>query len=133
MSNEFEKSIVTDINMTSGSNIFALIPNKNLLAVACVDGFKLISVEKKKKFKSVHCNYSVLSLDMFNENNIICCCSEKGKNKNIINQYQIDEEKFEFKKVSEKRTINNDEIWKLQRINDKIFFIDNNKRVLMLA
>ena len=50
MSNEFEKSTITDINMTSGSNIFALIPNKNLLAVACVDGFKLISVEKKKNF-----------------------------------------------------------------------------------
>ena len=68
---------------------------------------------------------------MFNENNIICFCSEKDKN--IIKQYQIDEEKFEFKKVSQKRTNNNDEIWKLQRINDKIFFINNEKRVLMLA
>ena len=131
MSNEFEKTAISDINMTSGSNIFALIPNKNILAVACVDGFKLISVKKKKKFKSVHCTYSVLSLDMFNENTIICCCSEKGKN--IIKQYQIDEEKFEFKRVSKKGTNNNDEIWKLQRINDKIFFIDNNKRVNMLA
>jgi len=131
MFNEFEKSAITDINMTSGSNIFALIPNKNLLVVACVDGFKLISVKKKKKLKSVHCTYSVLSLDMFNENTIICCCSENGQN--IIKQYQIDEEKFEFKRVSKKRTNNNDEIWKLQRINDKIFFIDNNKRVMMLA
>ena len=132
MTKDFRESAnITDINMTSGSNIFTLIPNKNLLAVACVDGFKLISVKKKKKFKSVHCKYSVLSLDMFNKNTIICCCSEKGNN--IIKQYQIDEEKFEFKKLSEKITNNNDEIWKLQRINDKIFFIDNNKRVNMLA
>ena len=132
MNNDFRESAnITDINMTSGSNIFTLIPNKNILIVACNDGFKLISIEKKRKYKSVHCTYAVLSLDMYNDNTIICCCSEK--NKNIIKQYKINKNNFELQKLSQKRTIDNDEIWKLQKIGDKIFFIKNKKRIMFLA
>ena len=132
MNNDFRESAnIIDINMTIGSNIFTLIPNENLLIVACNDGFKLISIEKKRKYKSVHCTYAVLSLDMYNDNTIICCCSEK--NKNIIKQYKINKNNFELQKLSQKRTIDNDEIWKLQKIGDKIFFIDNKKRIMFLA
>ena len=50
MTKDFRESAnITDINMTSGSNIFTLIPNKNILIVACNNGFKLISIRKKKK------------------------------------------------------------------------------------
>ena len=105
--------------------------NEKILIVACNDGFKLISIEKKRKYKSVHCTYAVLSLDMYNDNTIICCCSEK--NKNIIKQYKINKNNFELQKLSQKRTIDNDEIWKLQKINEKIFFIDNKKRIVFLA
>ena len=81
-----EDAIIEDINITSGSNIFAMIPNENKLMVACNDGFKFISIKEKiKKFKSVHCIYKVLCLDIIDENTIICCCSEK--NKNIIKQF----------------------------------------------
>ena len=132
MNNDFRESAnIIDVNMTIGSNIFTLIPNENLLIVACNDGFKLISIEKKRKYKSVHCTYAVLSLDMYNDNTIICCCSEK--NKNIIKQYKINKNNFELQKLSQKRTIDNDEIWKLQKIGDKIFFIDNKKRIMFLA
>ena len=131
MNNDFRESAnIIDINMTIGSNIFTLIPNENLLIVACNDGFKLISIEKKRKYKSVHCTYAVLSLDMYNDNTIICCCSER--NNNIIKQYKINKNNFELEKVSQIKTDNNDEIWKLQKINEKIFFIDNKKRIMFL-
>ena len=132
MTKDFRESAnITDINMTSGSNIFTLIPNKNILIVACNDGFKLISIKKKKKCKTIHCKYTALSLDMYNENTFICCCSEK--NKNIIKQYKINKNNFDLEKVSKRRTHHNDEIWKLQKIDDKIFFIDNKKRIIFLA
>ena len=126
-----ERANITDINMTSGSNIFTLIPNKNILIVACNNGFKLISIRNKKKVKSVHFTHAVLSLEMLNDSNIICCCSEK--NKNIIKQYKINKNNFELEEESQRRTKNNDEIWKLQKINEKIFFIDNKKRIMFLA
>ena len=121
---------IDDINMTRGSNILTLIPNKNLLVVACYDGIKIISIKKKKIIKSYN-EYSILSLDMFNDNTIICCCSKE--NKNIINQYEINQSNFELKKISQRRTNNNDEIWKLQKINKKIYFLDNQKNINFLA
>ena len=124
MTNDFiEVANLDDINVTRGSNIFTVIPNEKKLIVACDDGFKIISIEKKKKFKGVHCKYSVLSLDMLNENTIICCCSQE--NKNILKQYEINKSNFELSKKAQILNKNNDEIRKLQKINEKIFFIDN--------
>ena len=124
MTNDFiEVANLDDINVTRGSNIFTVMPNEKKLIVACEDGFKIISIEKKAKLKGVHCKYSVLSLDMLNENNFICCCSEK--NKNIIKQYEIDKSNYELKKKSQRLNKRNDEIWKLQTINEKIFYINN--------
>lgn len=132
MTNDFsEFTIEKEINVTRGSNIFTLIPNENKLLVACEDGFKIILIEKKKPYKSVHCSYGVLSLDMINENTFICCCSEK--NKNIIKQYEIDKSNFKLNKKSERNNKRNDEIWKFQIINGKIFYIDNQKRINYLV
>ena len=126
--------LVTNLNIkkiTRGSNILTLIPNENKLIVACNDGFEIISIDKKRKFKGVHCTYSVLSLDMLNENTIICCCSEKNKNK--IKQYEINKSDFKLHKKSERLNKNNDEIWKLQIINENIFYIDNQKIINYLV
>ena len=119
---------ITDINVTRGNNIFTVMPNEKKLIVACEDGFKIISIETKRKFKTVHCTYSVLCLDMFNDNTIICCCSEKNTNRNIIKQYKI-KSNFELEKKSQRKNTNNEEIWKLQKIDEKIFFIDNKKTI----
>ena len=123
-----EEANIDDINITNGSNIFTLIPNDNNLIVACNDGLKFISIKLKKIYKSFNLGYKILSIDMINENNIVCCCSE-GK-KNLINQYEINNNNVE--KISQKKNKNNDEIWKLQTINDKIFFIDNQKIINFL-
>ena len=131
MTNDFRQiANITEIKLTSGSNIFTLIPNKNLLVVACYDGFKIISIKKKKIIKSYN-EYTILSLDMFNDNTIICCSSKE--NNNIINQYEINQSNFELKIISQRRTNNNDEIWKLQKINKRIFFLDNKKNINFLA
>ena len=124
MTNDFTQvANITDINATHGSNIFTVMPKEKKLFVACDNGFKIISIDKKQKFKGVHCTYSVLSLDMLNENTIICCCSQG--NKNILKQYEINKSDFKLHKKSERLNKNNDEIRKLQKINEKIFFIDN--------
>ena len=97
MTNDFIEVVnLNEINITRGSNIFTLIPNENKWIVACEDRFKILSIEKKKKYKGVHCMYSFLSLDMINENTFICYCSEK--NKNIIKKYEINKSNFEIKK-----------------------------------
>lgn len=122
--NNFKKVIeIRDINATYGSNIFTLIPQKKLLIVACTDGFKFISTHKMKKIKSVHCRYSVLCVEYFNGNIFICSCYDKKKNK--IKQYEIDGLSYELKKISERYSNNNDEIWKLKKIDKRIFFLDD--------
>ena len=132
MNNDFKEiTEICGINSTRGTNIFTLIPNKNLLIVACTDGFKFISTIKMKKYKSVHCRYSVLCVEMFNENNFICCCFDNKKYK--IKQYKIKEKSYELEKISERIFQNNDEIWKLQKINERIFFIDGQNEINFLS
>ncbi len=77
--------------------------------------------------KSVHCRYSVLSLDMISDNNLVCCCSEN--NKNVIKQYEINKEDYTLGKKSQIALCNNDEIWRLKKIDERIFFLDDQKRV----
>ena len=76
-----------------------------------------------KKIKSVHCRYSVLCVEYFNGNIFICSCYDKKKNK--IKQYEIDGLSYELKKISERYSNNNDEIWKLKKIDKRIFFLDD--------
>lgn len=118
----------TDIRVTNGSNVFTLMPNDKILIVACYEGFIFISTKEIKiiKFNKL-IGGTVLSLDMFNDNNIICCFSE-GRN-NIFKQYKINKNDLEIKQISENKDNKNEEIWKLQKINEKIFFIDNINRV----
>ena len=131
MTNDFiQDANIDDINMTRGSNIFTLIPNENILIVACDNGFKFISIEMKTIYKSVDFGFQILSIDMLNENNIISCCSEGKRNK--INQYEINKKNMELKKISQRTNKNNDEIWKLQKINGRIFFINNQNIVNFL-
>ena len=101
----------------------ALMPNEDILIVACSSGFNLISTKTFKKYKAVNCRYSVLSLEMANDNTIICCCSEEKNNK--IKQYNISYDNYNFKKLSERKIFNNDEIWKLKIINERIFYLDS--------
>ena len=128
MDNYFtEINEIYDINCTQGSHIFTFVPNKNILIVSCTDGFKFISTIKMKKWKSVHCRYSVLCVELFDDNTFICCCCEK--NKNIIKQYKIKEKSLEIEKISQIYSNNNDEIWKLHKINERIFFLDEQKEI----
>ena len=132
MTNDFiEDKTIEDINLTFGNNIFTVIPNKDKLIVACKDGFKYISISKKKKFKSIHCSYSVLCLDMLSENTFICSCSEN--NKKIIKQYEINNDNYQLIKQSQISNKHNDEIWKLQKVNERIFYIDNKKIINYLV
>ena len=109
MDNYFtEINEIYDINCTKGSHIFTFVPNKNILIVSCTDGFKFISTIKMKKWKSVHCIYSVLCVELFDDNTFICCCCEQ--NKNIIKQYKIKEKSLEIEKISQIYSNNNDEI-----------------------
>ena len=132
MNNNFKEiNELYNINSSKGTNIFTLMPNKNLLIVACTDGFKFISTIKMKKYKSVHCRYSVLCVELFNENSIICYCFDNKKYK--IKQYKIKENSYELEKISEKIFQNNDEIWKLLKIEEKIFFIDGKNEFNFLS
>ena len=122
--NNFNKvAEIKDVSSSFGSNIMALMPNEDILIVACSNGFNLISTKKFKKYKAVNCRYSVLSLDLINDNTIICCCSEEKNNK--IKQYNISDIDYNFKKLSERKIFNNDEIWKLKIINERIFYLDS--------
>ena len=125
MTNDFNLvSNIEDINITSGSNIFAKFPNENKLMVACNNGFEIISIDEMKSIhKSLDLKYKILTIDILNENNIICCSSE-GKN-NKINQFEINKKNFELRTISEGSNKKNDEIWKFQKINGKILFINN--------
>ena len=60
---------------------------------------------------------------MLNNNTIICCCSDRNENK--IKQYSLKEDSLLFKKLSEIKIINNDEIWSIKIFNDRIFYLSN--------
>lgn len=132
MNNNFIKyTEINGINSTRGSNIFLVLPQKNLLIVACNDGFKYISTIKMRKIKSVHCRYSVLCVDFFKDNIFICSCNDKNKNK--IKQYKINDFSYELDKISERASKNNDEIWKLKKVNERIFFLDDQNNINFLS
>ena len=121
MTNDFKKVIeIKDISSTEGSNIFAIIPNQKILVVACKGGFIYIYIDRKFKMKEVHCTYSVLTLEIY-DNILICSCLDKKIKK--IKQYKINENNHEIKKISE-RMQNNNEIWKLKLINERLFFLN---------
>lgn len=127
MTNNFKETKVDEIPVTNGSNVLSIMTSQKSLIVACTDGFKILSNKRKKKVKSVHCRYSVLSLDMISDNNLVCCCSEN--NKNVIKQYEINKEDYTLGKKSQIALCNNDEIWRLKKIDERIFFLDDQKRV----
>ena len=128
MKNNFkELEDIKGFELSKGSNILALVPFKNILIVGCVDGFILINIRKRKIYKRVHCRYSVLCLDMLSENTLVCCTSDKNENR--IKQYSLDEGTFQFNKISERKIHNNYDIWKLKKVNQKIFFLDNENKV----
>jgi len=121
--NDFkEVEEIKNISLNKGSNIFSLIPNKNLLITANTDGFMILNLKKRNIYKRVHCKYSVSSLDMLSDNTFVCCTSQDKKTK--IKQYQINiDDSYSFSKISETSIHYN--IWKLKRVNQRIFFIDH--------
>ena len=128
MKNNFkELEDIKGFELSKGSNILALVPVKNILIVGCTDGFILINIRKRKIYKRVHCRYSVLCLDMLSENTLVCCTSDKNENR--IKQYSLEEGTFQFNKISERKIHNNYNIWKLKKVNQKIFFLDNENKV----
>ena len=122
-----EISEINKLEITNGSNTLALTPTNNLLIVACKYGFSYISIDRKAIYKTVHCIYSVFCLEIFNENSFICCCSDKRGKK--IKQIKINE----IKKCSEIHIRNNEEIWKLQKIKDRIIFLNSQNCVNYLT
>ena len=127
---DFElKTEFRNIMASAGSDIFSLIPKLNLLIVGCTDGFCFISTQNLKIVKTIHCRYSVTSLECSSNNSFVCCCSDKNENK--IRQYIIDDFNFSIKKSSEKKC-HNYEIWNLKSINDKLFFTNNDNYVSFL-
>ena len=123
--NDFKLSNeIGDINISFSSNNFALINDNKILVVGTMDGFELISIKNLIKIKSIHCKYSVISLEKINENTIICCNKDKYK-ENKIRQFKINNTNYDFKKLSE-RKINNNEIWKLKFFDGKIYYLDIN-------
>ena len=122
-----EVSEIYHLEITNGSNTLALTPKNNLLIVACKNGFSYISIDRRAIYKTIHCIYSVFCLEIFNENSFICCCSDKRGKK--IKQIKINE----IQKCSEIPIKNNEEIWKLQKINDKIFFLNSHNSVNYLT
>ena len=81
-------NIFNNANLNKGSNIFALIPENNLLITANTDGFMLINLKRKNIYKRIHCKYSVSSLDMLSNDTFVCCTSQDNKKR--IKQYYID-------------------------------------------
>ena len=118
---------IKGFELSKGSNILSLVPNKNILIVACADGFYLIDTNKRKIYKRIHCKYSVLTLDMISENTLVCCTS--ARNDNRIKQYALEGKSFNFEKISERRIHKNYDIWKLKKFNQEIFFLDNSAKV----
>ena len=118
---------IKGIELSKGSNILTLVPNKNILIVACTNGFYLINTNKRKIYKRIHCAYSVLSLDMISGNTFVCCTSSKTDNR--IKQYALEEKSFYCEKISERKIDKNYDIWKLQKVNQEIFFLDNTAKV----
>ena len=112
------------INISFSSNNLALINENKILVIGTMDGFELISIKNLIKIKSIHCKYSVISLEKINENTIICCNKDKYK-ENKMRQFKINNAHYDFKKISE-RNINDNEIWKLKYFNGKIYFLDIN-------
>ena len=123
--NNFKSSKeIEGINISFGSNNLALINENKILVIGTMNGFELISIKNLIKIKSIHCKYSVISLEKINENTIICCNKDKYK-ENKMRQFKINNTNYDFKKISE-RNINNNEIWKLKYFNGKIYFLDIN-------
>ena len=122
-----EVSEISKLEITNGSNTLALTLKNNLLIVACKNGFSYISIDRRAIYKTIHCIYSVFCLEIFNENTFICCCSDKRGKK--IKQIEINE----IKKCSEIPIRNNEEIWKLKKINDRIVFLNSQNSVNYLT
>ena len=122
-----EVSEISKLEITNGSNTLALTPKNNLLIVACKNGFSYISIDRRAIYKTIHCIYSVFCLEIFNENTFICCCSDKKGKK--IKQIKISE----VQKCAEIQISNNEEIWKLQKINDRIIFLNSQNCVNYLT
>lgn len=127
MENDFTLNTeIKDIKLTCGNNIFSLI-HKKFLLVACTDGFKLIYLKKLKLYKSIHCRYSVFSVEALNENSFICCCYDKNEIK--VKKYNIDKDnRYQFVKICDVES-NNEEIWKLQNINSNIYYVDGKNKM----
>lgn len=113
--------------LSKGSNIFTLIPENNMLIVGCKDGFILINTIKMKVYKKIHCKYNVLCLDMLSKNTLVCCTYEENDTR--IRQYALEDKNFQFSKISEKRIKSNYNIWKIQKVNQNLFFIDNQSKI----
>ena len=130
-----EKSEIKNIRVMAGNNTMTLIPNKNMLIVACVDGFNIINVQNLKKYRFVHCKYKVLSLDMISSDQVICCTKNESYDTIEIKlkQYKINEDDFTFQKITEKNIDDGQEIWKLKAINKKIFYLKSNYEINGLA
>ena len=107
---------IKGFELSKGSNILTLVPNKNILIAACTDGYYLIDTKKSKIYKRMNCKYSVLSLDMISENAFVCCTSSKTDHR--IKQYALNE-KFKLDKISERKIDKNYDIWKLRKVNQK--------------
>ena len=121
---------IKKINLTKSTNILIKIPIDDILIVGCTDGFNIIKIEKMENYKKVLCRYSVLSLEMINRNNIICCCLDKNENK--IRQYNIIGDSYIFKKLSEIKLDNNNKIIKIKKINERLYFLNDKNQISYL-
>ena len=133
MQDNFKKDKkIKDIKLTSGKNIFSIVYKNRFLNVACEDGFKLIYIKDRKLYKSIHCRYSTLCVETLDEDSFICCCLDQNKNK--IKKYKIIKEKGEavrymFEKVGDIENDNDEEIWEFKKINDVVYYIDNQNKL----
>ena len=131
MSKNFKpESEITNVYSTYGRNILSMIPNNNILIVGCKDGFIYIKTDKIRKIKKIECRYNVLSLNVF-DNTIICSCFDQDKYK--LKQYEINEDSYNINKISERIVSNDEQIWKIQKINNRIFFLNGQNIVNYLV
>lgn len=116
---------IDKIEASDGNYIMTLSNDRNILIVGCKKGFCLISVDNFQIVFKNDFNFKVLSLDIFDNNIIVCSFYNSEKNTKSIRLYKLSASTFDLRKLTSHYKNIDNEIWNLKSFDKKILFVIN--------
>ena len=122
-----EVASLPNISLSEGNSTMCVSKDRSKLIIGCVEGFCLISLENLKKINKINMNQSLLCIDFYKDDCIICI-SLKGEDF-YVKQYIFKKNFKEFTKFSEKKIFSKKEVNWAKIINNKIFYLNDTNSV----